>query len=107
MVAHQTRALGPQRLPCWIGRATGAAGLVVGSRLILGVWFAAVVLSALGIGRLLVLWASVEARAFDRERPPVTARRGNGSDSEHLAFARALAVVAEAYLAECEREAQL
>ena len=48
-----------------------------------------------------------EARAFARERPPVAARRGDGSDSEHLAFARALAVVAEAYLAECEREAQL
>lgn len=84
-------------------RAAALAGLVVGTRLLLGVWPSAVVLASLGLGRLLVLWATVEARLFDGDRPVRVPRAGEPA-AGHVAFARALAVVAQAYLAECERE---
>jgi len=96
----------PDRLVRGAAQGAALAGLVVGSRVLLGVWAAAVVLAALGLGRLLVLWARVEARTFDGDRPAVVVQGAGLSRAEHLVFARALAVVAEAYLAECEREAR-
>jgi hypothetical protein len=103
----------PRSLPRRLARllrgaaqAVAVAGAVVAIRLVLGVWPAAVVLAALGLGHLLVLWAKVEATAFDRDRRAVVAHSGAARAADHVAFARALAAVAQAYLAECEREAR-
>jgi hypothetical protein len=72
-------------------------------RLLLGPWAAAMALAAVGVAGLVVGWASVEARAFDRRHPLVV--RDGAAHRDHVAFARALTAVAAAYLAECEREA--
>jgi hypothetical protein len=90
----------------WVAAAAGLAFAVAGTRLVLGMWATAVVLALLVVVGLIVGWAAVEARAFDRGRPDVAGRGAGLSRADHLAFARALAVVAEAYLAQCEREAR-
>ena len=89
-----------------IRRATAAAASVVaviGVRALLGPWAAAIALAAVGVAGVIVGWASVEARVFDRRRAVVM--RHGSAHGDHVAFARALAAVAAAYLAECEREA--
>jgi hypothetical protein len=83
--------------------SSGVVAVIVGVRLVLGVWPAAVVLAALAVAGLLMAWASVEARAFGGARRSVVVH-GRAAGADHVAFARALAVVVEAYLAECERE---
>jgi hypothetical protein len=100
VVTHRTLRRWSHR----VAEAAGLIGLVVGARVVLGVWPAAVVLAGLGLGRLLVLWARVEAWASANERRPQLVSGAEAAD--HVAFARALAVVAEAYLADCEREAR-
>jgi hypothetical protein len=87
----------------WAGGAAASTVAVAGLRVLLGPWAAAVVLAAAGMAGLLAGWATVEARAFDRRRPVIV--RGGPARGDHVAFARALATVATAYLAECEREA--
>jgi hypothetical protein len=74
-------------------------------RLLLGVWAAAVVGAVVLVTGVLVCWAAVEKRAFDRRRLYCPARRTPATPlDDHLAFARALTAVATAYLAECERQ---
>jgi hypothetical protein len=82
--------------------AAASVVALVGLRVLLSPWAAAVVLAAAGMTGLLAGWATVEARAFDRRREVVVRGPARG---DHVAFARALAAVAAAYLAECEREA--
>jgi hypothetical protein len=81
-----------------------AAG-VVALRLLLGVWPAAVMLAAVVLVWFVAGLATLEARvfchrpAYRRQVPVPSAQLG-----DHVAFARALTAVAEAYLAECERQ---
>ena len=105
MVTRRAVARAGSRLLRRIVRTGAVAALVMGVRLVFGVWPAAVVLAAVGLGHLVVLWARAEARLLDGHRP-VEVVRGRAGGADHVAFARALAVVAEAYLAECEREAR-
>ncbi len=82
-----------------------AVVMVVVVRVLLGVWVTAALLALAAVAGLLAGWASVEARAFPRAGagPPVA--RGPGAcPADHVAFARALAAVAAAYLSECERQ---
>jgi hypothetical protein len=71
----------------------------------------AVVLAAAFVGGGLIWWARViEPRAFGR-RPgwPAPAERDDGIGppaADHVAFARALAAVADRYVAACEHEAR-
>jgi hypothetical protein len=86
------------------------AGAVVGVvvlRLVAGVWITAAVLAGLAVVGLVAGWAAVERRVLPR-RPTAQAsvmvgpRRHEGG--RHVAVARALAVAAAAFLAECERD---
>jgi hypothetical protein len=82
-----------------------AVGLVVAVRDVLGVWVAAGLLALAAVVGLLAGWASVEARAFPRPGAGTPVARGPGAGpADHVAFARALAAVAAAYLSECERQ---
>jgi hypothetical protein len=71
----------------------------------------AVVLGVASVVAAVVWWARVvEPRLFGGGRPPATAvqlvaRPAPASDELHLEFARALAHVADRYLAECEAQA--
>jgi hypothetical protein len=81
----------------------GAMVGVVVLRLVAGVWITAAVLAGLAVVGLVAGWAAVERRAFPR-RPQRQASVTVAPPGRDVAFARALAVVAAAYLAECERD---
>jgi hypothetical protein len=84
--------------------ATAAVIVVVVLRLVAGVWITAAVLAVLTVIGLVAGWAAIERRAFPRRPPAPSVLVGPqpGDGARHVAFARALAVVAAAYLTECE-----
>jgi hypothetical protein len=65
------------------------------------------VVAGLAVAGLVAGWAAIERRAFPRQ-PPRHAALIVGPQprdgARHVAFARALAVLAAAYLTECERD---
>jgi hypothetical protein len=82
------------------------AGVLVGVvvlRLVAGVWITAAVLAGLAVVGLVAGWAAVERRAFPR-RPQRQASVAVAPRGRDVAFARALAVVAAAFVAESERD---
>jgi hypothetical protein len=93
-------------------RACALVALVVIARHLAGVWVAAGIVALSGVVGLIAWLAALDAWAADRARcsPPATVVVPDGSIGEaadRLAFARALAAVAAAYVAECERGAGL
>jgi hypothetical protein len=87
---------------------TAAVIVVVVLRLVAGVWITSAVVAVLVVVGLVAGWAAIERRVFPRRPPAPSVLVGPqpGDDARHVAFARALAVVATAYLAECERDEQ-
>jgi hypothetical protein len=89
-------------------RATTTALLVlvviVGGRAVCGPWPTAIVVAAAGTCWGLRAWSRIESRTSPGPAAPgvEVARPVVG----HVAFARALAAVAAAYLTECERAAR-
>src|SRR5262245_28353317 len=86
-------------------RLAAVALAVIVARDLCGPWPTAIVLAAVGHACGLRAWARWETH--NRKAPAgevVTVRRDAVPDG-HVAFARALAAVAAAYRAECEREA--
>jgi hypothetical protein len=81
--------------------AAAVVGLLVGLRLVAGVWITATVTGGLVTVGLVAGLAALERRVFAHRpaTPPVTGPRGPG---RHTEFARALTAVAAAYLAECQ-----
>jgi hypothetical protein len=83
---------------------TGAVvvGLLVGLRLVAGVWITATVIAGLVTVGLVAGLAVLERRVFACRpvAPVVAGPRGPG----HTEFARALAAVAAAYLAQCQAD---
>jgi hypothetical protein len=71
-------------------------------RAVLGVWATTALLAAVAVAGLIAGWAAVEDRCFraPASRPPVQEL----PITDHVAFARALAAVATAYLTACERQ---
>jgi hypothetical protein len=95
-----------------LARACAFVALVVVVRHLAGVWVAAAIVALAGVVGLIACLAALDAWAADRHRssPPATVvvpNRSAGEAADHLAFARALAAVASAYLDECERGAGL
>lgn len=96
-------------------RAVGLGLGVVALRLALAVageLVTATVLSLILVGGGLAWWARVvEPRLFAPRAPTPAARRpqppGTSDAAGHLAFARALALAAARYVAECERRVDL
>jgi hypothetical protein len=88
-------------------RLAVVALVVVVARVLCGPWPTAIVLAAIGLVWGLRTWCRLERRTRPAPRTVevVTARRDTVLGG-HVAFARALAVVTAAYLAECEREAR-
>jgi hypothetical protein len=94
---------------CTLTKATAAVIGVVVLRLVAGVWITAAVVAVLAVGGLVAGWAAIERRAFPRRSPApgsVLVGPQPAGGARHVAFARALAVVAAAYLAACERDEQ-
>jgi hypothetical protein len=89
-------------------KPTAAVIVVVVLRLVAGVWITAAVVAVLAVVGLVAGWAAIERRAFPRRRPAPSVLVGPqpGDGARPVAFARVLAVVATAYLAECERDEQ-
>jgi hypothetical protein len=97
--------------------------VVVAVRLIAGPWVAAAIMAVAAVVGLIAALTALETRVLDRERRSpsvgvvvpervgpsavVVSERAGPSPAEHLAYARALAVVVASYVAECEREAGL
>jgi hypothetical protein len=79
--------------------------VVVAARLLLGPWPSAVVLAAAGVGTVVWVWWRIEAKGRAAAPPSWPSNRPAGAAEAHAVFARGLAAVAVAYLAECEREA--
>jgi hypothetical protein len=82
---------------------------VIGARHTLGVAVSSVVLTGLFLGFGVRAWHRWEQRLDRRTRALVPDRihcrpRRISSSERHVAFARALAVVAAAYQSECEQE---
>jgi hypothetical protein len=80
---------------------------VVALRAALGVWAAAVLTASVALAAGVAGWARLEARVFDRPchpRPVADLASGSSDAAGHVAFARALAVLAVAYLAACEQQ---
>jgi hypothetical protein len=78
-----------------------AGVVVIAGRALLGPWPTAVLLAGAGLWWGLALWARIERHDHGPAvRPGQVAAPPDG----HVMFARALAAVATAYLAECERE---
>jgi hypothetical protein len=78
--------------------------LVVVVRQVAGVWVAAGLVALAAMAGLIAVLAAIDAW-LDRSRNAHSAAVVVPPGSDHLAFARALAAVADAYLTECEREA--
>ena len=84
--------------PCWPSRRRRPAHL--------GPWPTAVALAFAGLWWCLWAWSRIETRSRPaKARAPELVHAARPPAGGHVAFARALAVVAAAYLAECEREA--
>jgi hypothetical protein len=86
--------------------------VVVAVRLMAGPWVAAAVMAVVAVVGLIAVLAAIDTRVLDGERRSpsvgvVVAERAGPSAAEHVAYARALAVVVASYVAECEREAGL
>jgi hypothetical protein len=85
--------------------------VVVVVRQVAGVWAAAGIVALAGVLGVVAGLAALEVWVFDRRRSSIPAtvvpEVAAGDATEHLAFARALAAVAAAYVGECEREAGL
>ena len=87
--------------------------LVVLARHLGGVWVATGIVALAGVVGVIACLAALDAWAADRHRcsPPTTTvpvpDRPPGEAADRLAFARALAAVAAAYVAHCERGAGL
>jgi hypothetical protein len=83
--------------------AAALVGLAVGLRLLAGAWITATVTGGLVTVGLVAGLAALERRVFPRRpaTPLVADPRGPG---RHTDFARALAAVAAAYLAECQAD---
>jgi hypothetical protein len=80
--------------------------VVVVARLIFGPWPTAIAVAAAGLWWGLRAWSRIETRQRPAEtRAPELVPAARPAAGGHVAFARALVVVAAAYLAECEREA--
>jgi hypothetical protein len=79
-------------------------GVVVG-RLVAGVWITAAVMAAVATVGLVAGLAVID-RAFDRRAPAARVVTGPRGPGRHVEFARTLAAVAAAYLAECEADEQ-
>ena len=79
-----------------------AVAVVLVVRAVLGVWATAGLLAVVAVAGLIAGWAAVEDRCFRRAAPRPPARELPVTD--HVAFARALAAVATAYLTACERQ---
>jgi hypothetical protein len=100
------------RRPCLGLRARRAARRLVGVaaavavvlvvRAVLGVWATAALVAVVAVAGLIAGWAAVEDRCFRRPTPRPPVRELPVTD--HVAFARALAAVATAYLTACERQ---
>jgi hypothetical protein len=80
-------------------RAVEAVVVVAACRDVLGVWPTSVALAAVGMWWGLRTWHRIETRARSTH-PALPAHEPVG----HVAFARALAAVADAYLSVCEAE---
>jgi hypothetical protein len=94
------------------GRGCAVAVGVVAVRHFAGPWVTAVLLATVAVVGLIAALAAIEPRVLHRERRSpsvavVVPERAGPSAAEHLAYARALAVVVASYVAECEREAGL
>jgi hypothetical protein len=80
--------------------------VVVVARVVCGRWPTAIALAAAGMWWGLRTWCRIETRIGPVEaRPPELVQAARPVPGGHVAFARDLAVVAAAYLAACEREA--
>jgi hypothetical protein len=95
-----------------VGWGCAVIVVIVAVRVVAGPWVAAGVLAVAVMVGLIAAWAAVEGCTFGRDpRSPAVAvvvpERAGPSTVEHLAYARALAVVVASYVAECEREAGL
>jgi hypothetical protein len=92
-----------------LARACALVALVVVVRHLAGVWVAAAIVALAGVVGLIACLAALDAWAGDRHRcsapATVVPDRSAGDAADRLAFARALAAVASAYVAECERGA--
>jgi hypothetical protein len=93
-------------------RACVLVALVVVVRHLAGVWVAAAIVALAGVVGLIACLAALDAWSGDRHccSPSATVvvpDRSIGEAADRLAFARALAAVASAYVAECERGAGL
>jgi hypothetical protein len=87
-------------------RLAAVALLVAIARVLCGPWPTAIVLAAIGLAWGLRAWCRLERRAQRAPTVEVVTARRDTAPGGHVAFARALAVVAAVYLAECEREAR-
>jgi hypothetical protein len=91
-------------------RACVLVALVVAVRHLAGVWVAAAIVALAGVVGLIACLAALDTWAADRARrlsraTVVVPDRSIGEAADRLAFARALAAVASAYVAEWERGA--
>jgi hypothetical protein len=94
------------RHPAHRAAAVLAAALVVAAtRLICGPWPTAIAVAAAGMWWGLRAWSRIETRTRPaKARAPELVQAARPVAGGHVAFARGLAVVAAAYLAECERD---
>jgi hypothetical protein len=83
-------------------RALEVVVVVAASRVVLGVWPTSIVLAAMGLCCGLRTWHRIETRS--RRSGPMPERPMVAPPPGHVAFARALARVADAYLTACEAE---
>jgi hypothetical protein len=92
-------------------RVCAFVALVVVVRHLAGVWVAAAIVALAGVVGLIACLAALDTWAADRHRcsrrATVVPDGSIGEAADRRAFARALAAVAAAYLAECERGAGL
>jgi hypothetical protein len=91
-----------------IATAGALVVLVVVVRHLAGVWVAAGIVAVAAVGGLIATLAALDAWADALvHRPastPVVVPMPVHEDTDHVAFARALAAVSAAYLTACERE---
>ena len=91
-------------------RICAVALVLIGARLVLGVWPTSVLLAAGCLWWLLWVWQRIENRTRRRVPsralvPQIGVQHDRSVGRGHVVFARALASVALAYLDRCEQEA--